>query len=108
VKALQFTTIIICSALFALSAAAQNSPSEMSLTQNPVYKKDCAKCHGKTAGGRMMGGPGLVSDKVAAMSTDDIHNMIANGKGHMPKFAAKLSSDEIDTLTQEVKALNTK
>ncbi len=74
-------TVAICSIFFAFTAAAQNSMPDAGLTDNPVYKKECAKCHGKTAGGRMLGGPGLVSDKAAAMSIDDIRNMIANGKG---------------------------
>jgi mono/diheme cytochrome c family protein len=101
-------TIAICSIFVAIMAAAQTPSPDAGLTDNPIYKKECAKCHGKTAGGRMMGGPGLVSDKAAAMSADDLHNMIANGKGHMPKFAAKLKPEEIDTLVQQIKALNTK
>ncbi len=102
-------TIAICSVFFAFTAAsAQTPPSDAGLTSNPVYEKNCAKCHGKTAGGRMLGGPGLVSDKAAAMSADDMRNLIANGKGHMPKFVAKLKPEEIDTLVQQVKAMNTK
>ena len=56
----------------------------------------------------MLGGPGLISDKAAAMSADDLHTMIANGKGRMPKFAGKLTSDEIDTLDRQIEALNQK
>jgi mono/diheme cytochrome c family protein len=66
-----------------------------------VYKKDCAKCHGKTAEGRHFGGPSLVSEKTADASADDLHN-ITNGKGHMPKFADK----EIDTPVKQIQALN--
>jgi len=87
--------------LFAFTAVlAQTPPSESTLTTNPVYTKECAKCHGKTAEGRHFGGPALVSDKAAAASGDDLRNIIANGKGHMPKFAGKLtnpvSQQEID------------
>ena len=35
-------------------------------------------------------------------------NIIANGKGHMPKVAAKLTAEEIDTLVQQIQALNEK
>jgi len=102
-------TIAMCSIFFAIAAAsAQTPPPDTSLTTNSVYKKNCAKCHGKTAGGRMLGGPGLISDKAAAMSADDLHTMIANGKGRMPKFAGKLTSDEIDTLDRQIEALNQK
>ena len=99
------------SVLFALSALHAQTPSsesEVTLTANPVYTKNCAKCHGKTAEGRHFAGPSLISPKAAAMSTDDLRNMIANGKGHMPKFAAKLKPEEIDALVRQIQALNKK
>ncbi|MGA7592031.1 MAG: cytochrome c [Candidatus Sulfotelmatobacter sp.] len=34
--------------------------------------------------------------------------MITNGKGRMPKFAGKLTADEIETLVQQIEALNKK
>ena len=42
------------------------------------------------------------------MSDNDLHNIIANGKGHMPKYASKLTSEEIDALVEQIKALNKK
>lgn len=82
---------------------AQTRPSD-DLAANPVFKKDCAKCHGKTAEGHHFGGPSLRSEKVAAVSTADLRNMISNGKGRMPKFGPKLSAAEIDRLVQEIQA----
>ena len=96
---------ILCTVLFAVAAFAQ---SETTLTSDPVYEKNCAKCHGKTAGGRHFGGPALVSEKVASASADDLRNMIANGKGHMPKFAGKLKPEEIDALVQQIQVMNKK
>ena len=52
--------------------------------------------------------PSLVSGKVGAASEDELRNIITNGKGHMPKYKGKLTSDEIDTLVQQIKALNKK
>jgi mono/diheme cytochrome c family protein len=102
-------TIAICSLLLALAAAfAQTPPADASLTANPVYQKDCAKCHGKTAEGRHFGGPSLISEKTAATSTEDLRKMITNGKGHMPKFAGKLTAEEIDALVRQIQALNKK
>ena len=89
-------------------AFAQTSASNATLTTNPVFEKNCAKCHGKTAEGRYFGGPSLVSEKVRAASADDLRNIIMNGKGRMPKFAGKLTSEEIDTLVQQIKALSPK
>lgn len=80
-------------------------PQNSSLTTNPVYEKNCAKCHGKAAEGRFMAGPTLASEKVGTASADDLRNMITNGKGRMPKFAGKLTPEEIDALVRQIKAL---
>jgi mono/diheme cytochrome c family protein len=81
-------------------AAADNG----TLTGNPVYQKQCAKCHGKSAEGRHFGGPSLASEKIAAASADDLRNIISNGKGRMPKYNGKLSAEEINRLIMELKA----
>jgi mono/diheme cytochrome c family protein len=102
-------TIAVCSLFFALTVVSAQTPlSDTSLTANPVFQKTCAKCHGKTAEGRHFGGPSLVSEKTTAASPDDVRNIISNGKGRMPKYAGKLTSEEIDTLVQQIKALNKK
>jgi len=94
---------------FVLTAVfAQTPPSDATLTANPVFQKNCAKCHGKTAGGRHFAGPSLISEKTAATSPDDLRNMISNGKGRMPKFATKLTPEEIDTLVHQIQAQNKK
>ena len=90
--------------LFALAAHAQDAKPEGSLTANPVYQQNCAKCHAKTAQGKFMSGPSLVSEKATAMSTDDLRNIITNGKHHMPKFGEKLSVADIDALVDQIRA----
>jgi mono/diheme cytochrome c family protein len=87
---------------------AQTPAPEATLTSNPVYEKNCAKCHGKTAEGRHFGGPSLTSEKVGATSAEELRTVISNGKGHMPKYAGKLSAEEIDTLVQQIKTLSKK
>ena len=104
-KKLLLATAIACS-LHALSAfSAQNPPADAGLLANSAYVKNCAKCHGKTAEGRHFGGPSLLSAKTTAASADDLRNIIANGKGHMPKYASKLTPEEIDTLVKQIQAL---
>jgi len=99
----------ICSLFFAFTAvSAQNPPVDASLTSNSVFQQQCAKCHGKTAESRYFGGPSLISDKFAATSTDDLRSIITNGKSRMPKYASKLTMEEINTLVQQIKALNKK
>jgi len=102
-------TIAVCALCLVLTGAfAQTSSSGTRLTENPVYKAQCAKCHGKTAERRHFGGPSLISEKTAAMSAEDFHNLIANGKGRMPKYAGKLTPEEIDNLVEQIHALNGK
>jgi cytochrome c5 len=100
--------VCACSVLLASSfIAGQSRPSE-GLTDNPVFKKNCEKCHGKTAAGRHFGGPSLLSEKATAASPDDLRNMITNGRGRMPKYGAKLPAAEIDKLVQQIKSAATK
>lgn len=104
-KKLLLTTAIACSLLALGASSAQNPSADAGLLANPAYMKNCAKCHGKTAEGRHFGGPSLLSAKTAAASADDLRNIITNGKGHMPKYAGKLTPDEIDTLVKQIQAL---
>ena len=100
-------TIAMCLLFFAPAGAyTQTPPSGTTLTANPVFQKSCAKCHGKTAQGRHFGGPSLTSEKSTAMSVADLRTILTNGKGHMPKYAGKLSPEEIDTLVEQIKALS--
>lgn len=78
------------------------------LTGNSIFQKQCAKCHGKTAEGRHFGGPSLVSGKSVSMSDEELRNMITNGKGRMPKYGSKLSSEEIHTLVRQIKQARAK
>jgi hypothetical protein len=55
-------------------------------------------------GAPFFAGPSLVSEKTTSTSADDFRDIITNGKHHMPKFAGKLTSEEIDTLVQQIKA----
>jgi mono/diheme cytochrome c family protein len=98
----------LCFLIFGFVSAFAQTGSSDALTANPVFVSNCAKCHGKNAEGRHFRGPSLISEKVAAASDDELRNIIANGKGHMPKFAGKLTPEQIDTLVQQIKAVNKK
>ena len=95
--------------VFSLTAVSAQTPtSDTSLTANPVFQKNCAKCHGKNAEGRHFGGPSLISAETTATPPDELRSNITNGKGRMPKYAGKLTSEEIDTLVEQIKALHQK
>ena len=103
------TLLFLIALMGAASVASSQTPQAAdSLTANPVYEKICTKCHGKTAEGRTFAGPSLANAKAAAASADDLRNVITNGKGHMPKFTGKLTTEEIDTLVRQIQALNKK
>ena len=99
-------TIAICLVLFAPAlVSAHTPPSGATLTANPVFQKNCAKCHGKTAKGRHFGGPSLISEKGTATSAEDLRTILTDGKGRMPKYAGKLTPEEINTLVEQIEAL---
>ena len=104
-KKLLLATAVAFSLLALGVFSAQNPPADSGLLANSAYVQNCAKCHGKTAEGHHFGGPSLISAKTAAASADDMRNIITNGKGHMPKFADKLTAEEIDTLVKQIQAL---
>ncbi len=72
------------------------------LASNPIYDKNCAKCHGKHGDGRTFGGPPLADP---ALSLDDVKNIIINGKGKMPKFSGRLTDDQINAVAVAIKEL---
>jgi cytochrome c553 len=96
--------VVCCTVFVGFSARAQDSKPESSLTVNPVYQKNCAKCHGKTGTGHFMAGPSLLTGKATAMSADELRAIITNGKHHMPKFEGKLQPSEIDALVEQIRA----
>lgn len=107
-KTIRLALAIYAICLLPIGVSAQTPDSDASLIHNPVYQRSCAKCHGKAATGRHFAGPSLTSETVAAASSDDLRNIISNGKGHMPKFAGKLTPEEIDQLVAQIKALGKK
>ena len=97
-------TKLIAGTIFCLGLTlhAQDAKPGGSLAQNSVYQSNCAKCHGKTAGGRFMAGPSLVSGKATSLSADELRDIITKGKHHMPKFEGKLSANDIDALVDQI------
>lgn len=99
--------LCVCASIAVVAQDSAPAP-ETKLTDNPIYKKECAKCHGEDAKGRFLRGPSLISEKLAAASKNDINHIINNGKGRMPKFTRKLTPSEIETLVEQVDELNHK
>ena len=97
-------TIAAASLWFSVLGAVAQTPPDATLADNPLYQKNCAKCHGKTAEGRHFGGPSLMTESTMATSADELRNIITNGKHRMPKYAGKLTPEEINTLVDQIKS----
>jgi mono/diheme cytochrome c family protein len=95
--------IALCLSFGVVSLYAQVPSSDKNLIADPVYKSNCAKCHGKTAEGRHFGGPSLYA--APTLPDDELRGIVSNGKGRMPKYAAKLTPEQIDDLVREIKSL---
>lgn len=104
-KTIRVAIAIYAICLLPIGVSAQAPDSDASLIHNPVYQKNCEKCHGKAATGDTLLDRRSHRKKVTAASSDDLRNLISNGKGHMPKFAGKLTPEEIDQLVAQIKAL---
>lgn len=96
-------TVLVSLLLLSAILFAQ-TPTSTSLTGNSLFQDKCSRCHGKNAEGRFMHAPSLVSDKVSGASADELRGIITNGKGHMPHWGDKLSTEQINTLVDEIKA----
>jgi len=93
-------SLVFLAVILPVLATAQKAAPQ--LTVNPIFEKQCAKCHGKTAEGRHFAGPSLVSGKSTSLSEEELRNIISNGKGRMPKYAGKLKPEEIDALVHQI------
>jgi mono/diheme cytochrome c family protein len=93
-------SLVLLAVVIPVAATAQTAAPQ--LTTNPIFEKQCAKCHGNTAEGRHFGGPSLVSGKSTSLSEEELRNIISNGKGRMPKYAGKLKPEEIETLVHQI------
>lgn len=97
--------LVAGSFLFAAPALAETGAS--------LYKSRCAACHGadgkgETAVGKSMHLRSLASPEVQKMSDKELTDIIADGKGAMPKYKDKLSGAQIKSLVGFIRELGKK
>jgi mono/diheme cytochrome c family protein len=95
-------------AMIAMAAMAAMSLSAFAVDGAAVYKAKCASCHGADGAGAMakkMGSRDLNSADFQKTSEADVAAVIAKGKGKMPGYDGKLSTDEISAVAKYVKSL---
>jgi mono/diheme cytochrome c family protein len=74
-----------------------------------LYKAKCAACHGGDGSGTTTVGKSLKvrdlrSPDVQKLSDTELTKVIADGKGKMPAYAAKLSAAQIESLVAAIRA----
>jgi len=94
--AISALTLLISTSAFAADGAA-------------VYKAKCASCHGadgagQTAMGKKMNLRDLGSPEVQKQTDKELYDWTADGKGKMPAYKDKLSTDEINALVKHMRA----
>jgi len=75
-----------------------------------LYKSKCAMCHGpdgagQTPSGKAMKVRDLRSAEVQKMTDKELNAIIADGKGKMPAYKAKMSQADIDALVTFIRQL---
>jgi len=79
-------------------------------TGTDLFKSKCAMCHGpdgkgQTAMGKNLNIRDLGSTEVQSQSDADLTKIITDGKGKMPKYDGKLTSDQITDLVKYIRTL---
>jgi mono/diheme cytochrome c family protein len=86
------------------------APADPAAGSSPVYKARCSSCHaadgsGNTPMGKKAGAKDLASDEIQKQSDAELAKIISDGKGKMPAYGAKLTSDEIGALVKFIRAM---
>lgn len=83
---------IIISILIGISTTGFNNEVQEP-TGKEVFEKNCTKCHGKDGTKRLLGAKNL---QKSILTTAENFEIIANGKGKMPSWKEKLSTEQIN------------
>ncbi len=95
---------IIISLAMGISAVGFNNTSEES-TGKEIFEKNCAKCHGKDGTKRLLGAKNL---QISVLTATENYEIIANGKGKMPSWKEKLSTEQINQVIEYLAILKQK
>ncbi len=96
------TTII--SIAIGLSAMSFNKKNQ-EFTGKEIFEKNCAKCHGKDGTKRLLGAKNL---QKSILTNTENYEIIANGKGKMPNWKEKLSTEQINQVIEYLDVLKQK
>lgn len=95
---------IIISITIGLSAISFNKKNQ-EFTGKEIFEKNCAKCHGKDGTKRLLGAKNL---QKSVLTATENYETIANGKGKMPSWKEKLSTEQINQVIEYLDILKQK
>lgn len=95
---------IIISILITISTTGFNKEVQES-TGKEIFEKNCAKCHGKDGTKRLLGAKNL---QKSILTTTENYEIIVNGKGKMPSWKEKLSTEQINQVIEYLDILKQK
>lgn len=70
-----------------------------------IFEKNCTKCHGKDGTKRLLGAKNL---QKSILTATENYEIIANGKGKMPSWKEKLSTEQINQVIEYLDVLKQK
>lgn len=77
-----------------------------------VFNSTCASCHGQngvpSTVGKSLNAPNLSSAAVQKQTTQQLQQIISEGKGNMPPFKGSFSDDQISSLASYVRSFSKK
>lgn len=90
-------------------AAAMAVPAVAQDDAAALYKSKCQVCHGAdgkgSPAGTKLGARDFRSPEVAKESDADLATIVKDGKNKMPKYAGKLTDDQIKSLIKYIRTL---
>lgn len=95
---------IIISILIGISTTGFNKEVQEP-TGKEIFEKNCTKCHGKDGTKRLLGAKNL---QKSILTTTENYEIIANGKGRMPSWKEKLSTEQINQVIEYLDILKQK
>ncbi len=98
---------VLLAASVGIAAAQKPAPSGKAKLGETVFKAQCIGCHNKQAGDATPFGPpnlhGIIGPAKPQITAQEAAETIKAGKGIMPAFAGKLSSQEISNVVAYLK-----
>ena len=83
--------------------ADEPTADELIAMGEPIYDRQCARCHGGDGGG--MGGayPALAGDNLVVGNAEPVIEVVVHGRGGMPAFGGELDNEGIAAVVSYIR-----